>query len=399
MKKILSATGKTILTILLATLAAASTGYLLTPVYDFADPVPFSGDSIYNPYSDADPSLAKKAIFHFHTTRSDGKDSPEKIVGAYRNMGYDIVSISDHHNVTVTGIAPDRELRTYEHGLNAYRFHSVVFGVEQPSRYILPLWVNLSQRYETLKRLDESFDMVVLNHPGTVRRLSHRQVEQLSHYDYTEADNDLEKGTPPLWDAALSAGHYSFIMGNDDTHNLSKPYAIGRAMTFVMSSGCDAESVMDALKKGHCYALRSWHPSQNPDSTHLPRLTRVDFSNDTLRVAFSEEAEIRFIGQDGTVRKADSSVTASFYPFGQDDTYIRTEAHFNMAGRTIIYMNPVARYSPPATKPANASYASRNDTMTIVSIAAHALFMALCLACIYLLWRKRRHRDDVYRFR
>ncbi len=400
--KTVAVIGKIVAAAVLAVIAVAGTGYLFTPVYDFSEPRPFSGEALYNPYAGADFGEAKKAVLHFHTTLSDGKDAPDVIVGAYRDMGYEVISVADHDRITPAGIDPARELGTYEHGLNAYRFHNVVIGAERPDRFQLPLWQCVSGREETLRRLDARFPLVVLNHPAGVRRLSQEQMERLSHYDYIEADRGMDRELPP-WDAALSAGHYSFVMAGDDLHDLGRSYPVGRAMTFIMTPSAETGPIMKALEAGHTYAVRIARPSQIPDSLYIPRVTDFEVTGDTLRVALSDPARIRFTGQGGAVRREVFSDEAS-YVFGGDDTYIRVEARLEGgdsagldfgagAGGTSIYLNPVARYSPSTgggDKPSNASYSVLNLPLTILSAAGHALLMLACLGTIYLLFRKKR---------
>ncbi|QGY47300.1 hypothetical protein GM418_27630 [Maribellus comscasis] len=66
----------------------------------------FSGCSskweINNPYENVDwENHSKyKANLHTHTTRSDGRMSPQKVVDSYHSLGYKILAITDHNEVT-----------------------------------------------------------------------------------------------------------------------------------------------------------------------------------------------------------------------------------------------------------------------------------------------------------
>lgn len=51
-----------------------------------------------NPWSA--PGQWLKGALHVHTTNSDGKRSPQAVVDAYRECGYDLVAFTDHHTVT-----------------------------------------------------------------------------------------------------------------------------------------------------------------------------------------------------------------------------------------------------------------------------------------------------------
>jgi hypothetical protein len=278
----------------------------------------------------------------------------------------------------------------------------VVFGARRTEPLQLPLWQGVSGREATLRRLSERFPLVVFNHPAGVRGLTPRQMERLSHYDYIEADRSMDSALP-LWDVALSAGHYSCVMAGDDLHDLSRPHAIGRAMTVVMTPSVDSAAVMAALGAGHTYAVRMTRPSQNPDSLYIPRVRAFDVSGDTIRVAFTDPALIRFVGQGGELRREDISSSAE-YVFAADDSYIRIEARFGdlsgglsgelSGGRgATIYLNPIARFSPAAgDKPLNTSLSVRNLPLTILSVAGYALLILACAAGIYMLLFRRRKR-------
>jgi hypothetical protein len=62
---------------------------------------------ITNPYDSVDWSAHNqyKANFHTHTTRSDGRLNPHKVIDRYHQLGYDILAITDHNEVTYPWIA------------------------------------------------------------------------------------------------------------------------------------------------------------------------------------------------------------------------------------------------------------------------------------------------------
>lgn len=57
---------------------------------------------ISNPYLEVDWSQHEqyKANFHTHTTNSDGRMNPHTVVDKYHELGYDILAITDHNEVT-----------------------------------------------------------------------------------------------------------------------------------------------------------------------------------------------------------------------------------------------------------------------------------------------------------
>lgn len=57
---------------------------------------------IQNPYAEVDWNNDQryKANFHTHTTRSDGRMNPQTVVDKYHELGYKILAITDHNEVT-----------------------------------------------------------------------------------------------------------------------------------------------------------------------------------------------------------------------------------------------------------------------------------------------------------
>ncbi len=60
------------------------------------------GREIVNPYEGVDweTHVQYKANFHTHTTRSDGRLNPHMVVDRYHQLGYAILAITDHNEVT-----------------------------------------------------------------------------------------------------------------------------------------------------------------------------------------------------------------------------------------------------------------------------------------------------------
>lgn len=62
----------------------------------------YSGIEIQNPYSQVDwkKDGLYKANLHTHTARSDGSVTPQGVVDNYSKLGYHILAISDHNEMT-----------------------------------------------------------------------------------------------------------------------------------------------------------------------------------------------------------------------------------------------------------------------------------------------------------
>ena len=102
--KIIRWTCKCIVSLILAIiLAVVATS--VSVVYDFAEPKPFSGEDIFNPYTNFDKNIGwSRANFHTHT-RVEGllnecEYSPEQTIEAYEPYGYEVITLSNHNKIT-----------------------------------------------------------------------------------------------------------------------------------------------------------------------------------------------------------------------------------------------------------------------------------------------------------
>lgn len=48
-----------------------------------------------------------KGALHCHTTRSDGKGTPEEVIRLHRSHGYDFMALTDHRKYNYENFAPD----------------------------------------------------------------------------------------------------------------------------------------------------------------------------------------------------------------------------------------------------------------------------------------------------
>ena len=79
----------------------------VSPIYRFRDPAPFSGPDIFNPYRNLDTAFCwKRTSLHTHTRvkgpfpPNESEAWPEEVFAAYKKLGYDIVTFSNHNEIT-----------------------------------------------------------------------------------------------------------------------------------------------------------------------------------------------------------------------------------------------------------------------------------------------------------
>ena len=180
--------------LLIALLAIVATS--ASPVYDFSEPNPFSGPDIFNPYSAVkgmDSVAWKRANFHTHTRvtgpLNECKFWPEDVDKAYRKLGYDIVTFSNHNELTTHPTDSALQVNVYEHGINIFKYHKLVFGAKAVNRFdnILPLFV--WQKQFQLDWLAEGADFIQMNHPRRTIGTSQSHFRKLEGYRIMELES------------------------------------------------------------------------------------------------------------------------------------------------------------------------------------------------------------------
>ena len=367
---------------LLLVLAVLGTGF--SPVYDFRDPHPFSGPDIFNPYRDLDTANCwKRANFHTHTRVkgpfpvNECEEWPDETLAEYEKFGYDIVTFSNHNELTRHPFDSSLQVNVYEQGYSPFKFHKLVFGSDRVKHYdpLVPLLA--SQKQFELYRLGEGSDFIQINHPYRTVGTSRRHMQALSGYEIMELDTGISTENE-YWDWALSAGHYSFGLANDDFHHIDNSVNIAVRCNFLCTPSGRYEDLKETLLGGCFYAMRvpdygdgDWEVKY-AKNRELPFIEDIGLRKDTVYMKLSSPADsIRVNGQDhrtlALVEKCDSIA----YVFAPEDHFARLTAFF--PDGAVIYTNPFARYdSALAESPAD-------DTPQRVSIVWTILYNFLLL--------------------
>ena len=144
-KKVLRALLKALTAIILVAFMAV-TVTSVSPIYDFEEPEPFSGPDIFNPYRNLDTAHCwKKANFHVHTRVkgifNECEYWPAEVYEFLDKLGYDIVTFSNHNELTTHPFDSTLQVNVYEHGYNLFKYHKLVFGSKDVNRFdnLLPL--------------------------------------------------------------------------------------------------------------------------------------------------------------------------------------------------------------------------------------------------------------------
>jgi len=117
---------------------------------------------LINPYRDVNWEKYEryKANLHTHTTESDGKETPEKVIFLYKNKGYSILAITDHNKMTYF---PEENriflIKGIEFGKKSHHILGY-FSFEIPEN------LEISDENEFLKCISQKDGIAVFAHPG-----------------------------------------------------------------------------------------------------------------------------------------------------------------------------------------------------------------------------------------
>ena len=387
--KIIRWTCKCIVSLILAIiLAVVATS--VSVVYDFAEPKPFSGEDIFNPYTNFDKNIGwSRANFHTHT-RVEGllnecEYSPEQTIEAYAPYGYQVITLSNHNKITPH---PTADTRVYEHGYNLAKFHKLVFGAEKVWGFdnLLPIFP--FQKQMQLDRLAAQSDIVVLNHPLRTHTMTDGQLSKIGGYDIIELDSGKSTENE-YWDAALSAGRYSFGVANDDLHHPERSHAIAVRSNMLCTPSSEYSDICRTLLSGCFYAMRTpdygggkWDVKAEKNRS-IPYVNNIGLTDcGEIFVTLSEAADsIRVTGQNHTTLAVIENADSLGYAMLPADSYGRFTAYFSDG--EVIYTNPFARYDAEVSASPFSTTHSVNIALTILYNAVVVAFAALLAFLLY----------------
>ena len=379
----------------------------VSPIYDFAPCRPFEGPDIFNPYRNIDTAHCwKRANFHTHT-RVEGMFNecemwPGEVYREYMKYGYDIVTFSNHNEITEHPFDKELQANVYEHGYNLLKFHKLVFGSEGENGFdnLLPLLH--SQRQFQLDMLRTESDIVVYNHPYFSALSNRRMFEKLDGYHIVELDGG-QTTENEHWDWALSAGHYCFGLANDDMHNPRRSWLIAVRCNFLCTPSASYEDIRRVLLDGCYYAMRvpdygkgDWEQKIKGNRS-LPYITGIGVKGDSVYVSVSEPAaRIKVTGQGHDELLSVYDTDHAGYVMGCKDSYARFTIYFE--GGEVIYTNPFARYDASASDmPGKGIAHSVNIALTILYNLMLVLLAAGLLWLLYRLLLKRFVNEKILR--
>jgi hypothetical protein len=366
--------------VLLVVAILAAVPYLACPVYDFADPRPFSGPVFFNPYAQLTGAW-RTANFHAHGRAwgglTNGAQTDSVVLARYAAMRYDVAGVSNYESIDRRRGGDSTFIPSYEHGYNLLKAHMLGLDARSVDWFDFPVVQTRSQKQYLIDQMKSSAGLVVLAHPSLRSAHSADDMRYLTHYDLLEVLNHFQM-SDHLWDVALSSGHPVWAVGDDDTHDVTDAGQTGVRWTMVDAPSTRREAIVAALRAGRTIAVAG------SGGRSEARVVSVTVRGDTLTVVCDTVVRgFAFIGQNGTVLARVPGGRSASYVIRPSDTYVRTVI---ATARTTMFLNPVFRYDGIEAPAMPVAVFDVGRTWGVrVSVAMSLLLLAVMVA----IWPRR----------
>lgn len=251
-----------------------------------------------------------RCALHTHSTVSDGTLSPEYLVMAYEEQGFDVVAITDHWRLAQVQ-ATDRVLTipAAELGWDIEHPHYprqsaefLVYGIDHipddPGGDRANWYTNEEENYEVRTFPDLTSGVGWAETMGAVVYVAHPYWSQLPLDDLLAQEGfagievfngscheETGRGDSSVWwDALLARGRRSFGIGTDDQHY--PLFELGTGWTMVRAAERSQEAVLAALRNGMSYF------------SHGPEIRHIELADGAVEVECSAARSVLLQGEE-----------------------------------------------------------------------------------------------------
>ena len=213
-----------------------------------------------------------KGALHCHTTRSDGRGTPEEVMRLHKENDYDFMAITDHRFYNYMSVAPETgitvipgmEMDANLPGPGIHCFHEVCIGptkengngYEQDQRFESRRVNNQEEFQPTLDDIHANGNMTIYCHPQWSNTPAH-EFEKLQGNFAMEIwnsgcvmEDDYDINNDMIWDELLIKGVKLWAVATDDGHAMNQ-HCKGWVMVNAQNN---VEAILRALKDGAFYA-------------------------------------------------------------------------------------------------------------------------------------------------
>ena len=298
-----------------------------------------------------------KANLHTHSTISDGQLSPQEVKQAYKDLGYQILAITDHNIIVdhsamtepdflmLTGVEVNHNSRNYRPRFDGQVYHlnliakrpdNLWFPGAPEKRFPLSQAYKEKMQYEGMSseyspdavnamiaKANEKGFLVMYNHPtwsgqsypdyAPLKGLWAMELRNGECYMLGNNENNAR-----VYKDLLNLGNHIYPVGTDDMH---QPRALGQAWIMVAATALTYDSVITALESGNFYMSCG------------PQIYSLEINGNVLKVTCSDamsvalESHGRFARRvtaegDNWIHTADFDLTSFFEKADSESMYI-----------------------------------------------------------------------------
>ncbi len=282
-----------------------------------------------------------KAALHCHSTLSDGKVEPERVKEAYKEKGYQILSLTDHemcfahpelndesfltlngyemmiyedvarmnartYHINFIAKSPENRWQHYHPNLRPYmEGHESELVFDAPEERVY----SVEEVNRLIRKANEKGFFAVYNHPVWSLQngrdyLDLKGLWGVEVFNYGAYSGGCEEDMSQCYHELLREGNALCPVAADDSHRLRE---VGGGWVMIGAEELTYESVVKAMEKGNVYASAG------------PEIHTLTVEGDTLRASFSEARNVAYLTNGRENRRV----------FGTDENPL-TEAEFDL---------------------------------------------------------------------
>ena len=229
-----------------------------------------------------------KCGLHTHSTVSDGSFTPAQVIRKYARAGYDVLAFTDHRkpNPVSTydglGMTLISGMEIHPRGPRNLTWHLLALGIPEdfPGKY--------RTGQDAVDAVVKAGGIIYCAHPCW-STFSSQDILGLKGLTGIEVYNTNCKfigreNSEECWYELIGAGWNCPALAVDDMHTDCDLFG---GWTMVIAPDKKAESIIKALKEGHCYA------------TQGPEFTRLSWKDGVFEADFTEAEEVLLLGCPG----------------------------------------------------------------------------------------------------
>ena len=252
------------------------------------------------------PGQFYRGNLHTHSTRSDGRLTPEAVCEIYRDNGYDFLALTDHflgrYKFPLVDTTPYRTadfVTLYGAELHApateigVLWHILAVGL--PLNFAPP--TDAETGPQIAQRAVRAGAYVAVAHPAwyglsEADVLSLGEVDAIEIYNATSEDHNDKADSWHIADVLLARGHRYTACATDDAHFNPERHDFARGWVMVRAPELTPDALLAALKAGHYY------------SSTGPAIYDVQVRNRTVTVYCSPAERVFVTGQGSQAKSA-----------------------------------------------------------------------------------------------